>query len=752
MKLIAVFLSVLFGLCGLHASAQNLYKVSNITVIELTFATTTWDQELDALYAADNGDRLTADCTINGEPFTGVGVRYKGNATYSASNSKNPLNIKLDHTSNQNYNGYETLKLSSGNHDPSFLREVLSYEIARNYTVAPQSNYAQVYINGNYHGLYSSSEDIGKEFQASYLYADNDNTRIKCNNDVGQGPFGGGSALEYINADSTSYYDYYELDSDFGWSDLTALISTLENNPGNIESILNIDRAIWMVAFDNVLCNFDSYIGRRQNYYLCLDDNGIFDPILWDMNESFGGYEQTGGGPGGGDLATTTPYLHDGDDAYPLLTLIYDNPTYRRMYIAHCKTILEEQFSNGNYETRALELQALIETAISTDPNALYSWATAESNLTSSVNGGGSSQGAIGITELMDARVTYLSTHADFTATAPTIAAASTSPSLVTENSTFDLVVEVSNATNVILGYRDLPTQEFTKVTMLDDGAHNDGAAGDGTYGYTLAIAEQPLEYFIYAENNDAGLFSPQRAAHEYYSIAVGSAAGDVVINEFMANNDATVADPAGDFDDWIELYNNTGSAIDLTGYYLSDIADSPLKWEFPSATIPANGYLIIWADNDTVPSELHATFKLSAAGEGIYLSNAAGTLLDFVYFGVQTNDVSTGRYPNGTGGFMAMDPTYNAENVGQLTAIGELPLATAEEMQLTAWPNPSRATVNISWEHDAAHRISVYSVDGRMMHNGMAEMGRVQLNTVGWDAGLYFVQVNGATAKMVIE
>ena len=64
-----------------------------------------------------------------------------------------------------------------------------------------------------------------------------------------------------------------------------------------------------------------------------------------------------------------------------------------------------------------------------------------------------------------------------------------------------------------------------------------------------------------------------------------------VVINELMADNDNTLADPQGDYDDWLELHNLTDSPVVLTGMYMSDKEDEPTKWQFPEGTeIPANG------------------------------------------------------------------------------------------------------------------------------------------------------------------
>ena len=143
-----------------------------------------------------------------------------------------------------------------------------------------------------------------------------------------------------------------------------------------------------------------------------------------------------------------------------------------------------------------------------------------------------------------------------------------------------------------------------------------------------------------------------------------------VVINELMADNDNIIADPQGDYDDWLELHNLTDNAVLLTGMYLSDKEGEPTKWQFPENTeIPANGYLIVWLDEngEDAPDGLHANFKLSKGGETVMLvdTDARGnTVLDSVTFGEQETDVAFGRLPNGTGDFQVVESTPGAENM----------------------------------------------------------------------------------------
>jgi hypothetical protein len=130
----------------------------------------------------------------------------------------------------------------------------------------------------------------------------------------------------------------------------------------------------------------------------------------------------------------------------------------------------------------------------------------------------------------------------------------------------------------------------------------------------------------------------------------------NVVINEFMAQNNRTVADPAdGDWDDWIELHNTGTQAVDLAGYYLTDNLTNSVgaMFRIPGGyPIPAGGFLLVWADNETAQNtstnvDLHAGFALARGGEQIGLFDPAGKLIDGFTFGSQTNDISMGRFPD---------------------------------------------------------------------------------------------------------
>ena len=666
--------TLLLAACATFATAQDFYDLETIQTIEVTFAESNWDQLMDAAYAAESGYILAESVAINGVVFDSIGVKYKGNSSYSSNQVKNPWHIELDTYKDHEYDGYTDIKLASGYKDPSMIRDVLAYGIIRQYMDAPLANFANLYVNGTLIGLYANTESISKKFMDS-RFGSKENTRFKCSPPDGAGPQSNDLPnLVYLNQDSIDYYDAYELKSDAGWQELIYLTDTLTNHTADIEQMLDVDRVLWMLAMNNVLVNLDSYSGNfAQNYYLYRSDYGQFLPVMWDLNESFGVFSQTGTSSLNNTAAKQqmTYLLHENDNDYPLISDLLSVPTYKRMYLAHIKTILLENFDNGAYAETGAAIQAIIDEAVQADNNKFFTYANFLSNLDSDIGGGGGGPGGgnstPGITNLMDGRSAYLLGQSDFTAAEPTISDVTLSDDTPVINSQITITASVENETTVLLGYRNSElTAPFTRVEMFDDGAHNDGAMGDGVYGVELALDEANTEYYIYAENATIGMFSPRRSEYEYHTITAtqGIVDGDVVINELMASNDMTMSDQDGEFDDWIELYNTGTETVDLSGYSLSDDSEELNKWTFPEGTsIAPDGYLIIWADEDLDQEGLHADFKLSAGGESVILSDTDLLINDQVDYADQTTDVSYARIPNGTGDFENSVPTFAANN-----------------------------------------------------------------------------------------
>ncbi len=178
------------------------------------------------------------------------------------------------------------------------------------------------------------------------------------------------------------------------------------------------------------------------------------------------------------------------------------------------------------------------------------------------------------------------------------------------------------------------------------------------------------------------------------YRVQGGAMRNGLVINEFMAMNLGGPVDDNGENDDWIELYNVSNTAVNVDRYVLTDNPLNLTKWKFPRGTVvPAGGYLIVWADEDSSQGPYHANFKLSGLGETLYLYDSNTVLQDEVIFPAQVLDSTWARIPNGTGPFVRRAHTIAANNNFALNVANNV--WTRRDFRL--YPNP--ADHQIHWE-----------------------------------------------------
>jgi hypothetical protein len=313
------------------------------------------------------------------------------------------------------------------------------------------------------------------------------------------------------------------------------------------------------------------------------------------------------------------------------------------------RTVLEESFAPEALSPRIDRYRDMTLAHIIADPKKTYAMTAYTNDLNA-------------LKTFIRQRYSYLTNHAELRPLTPEILAlrGPRVPPTAAEAATITADVRGRGAEgidSVWLFHRPTSYGRFQAVQMFDDGAHEDGAAGDGVFGATTTNhpAGTKVRYYVEARASNAAraaAYFPPRAEQETqsYRVALTTAAySPVVIHEFMASNTTAFMDPQGEFDDWIELRNLTDDDVDMTGRYLSDAPNNPRKWAFPAGTIvPAGGYLIVWADEDgKAEGGLHANFKLAAEGEAIYLADTDANLnaiLDSVVFGPQTEDRSQGR------------------------------------------------------------------------------------------------------------
>ncbi|WP_336517740.1 PKD domain-containing protein [Pollutibacter soli] len=130
-----------------------------------------------------------------------------------------------------------------------------------------------------------------------------------------------------------------------------------------------------------------------------------------------------------------------------------------------------------------------------------------------------------------------------------------------------------------------------------------------------------------------------------------------VYINEVAALNTNGITDEKGEHDPWIEIFNKNASPVNIGGLYITNNLSNQLLFQIPSnspasTTIPANGYIILWADNQPAQGPLHIGLTLNATGGNIALvsnDGAAPYVIDQLQYGSIAPNTSFGRYPDGS-------------------------------------------------------------------------------------------------------
>lgn len=728
----------------------GLYDIDTVRKIELFFSQPNYWQAMLNFYQSKTN--IPALMIVDGDSFPNVGVRFKGQTSFSRVNAdKKSFNITMDFMDpNQDFMGYETLNLNNCYDDPSFIREVFYYHFNRINSPCAQANFSQLYINGQNWGLYPSIQQLDNDFIRDWFLSSN-GTRWRCEKTTsGGGPGGGGvfgtgfSTLNYLGQDSTDYKPFYTLkktSKQTPWEDLKNACDRLNNQPANVledslKNYFDVDKALWFVANEIIFGDDDGYVykGGMDYYAYWEPETNRLTPLEYDGNTCMG--DRT---------VNWSPFYKSTDPRFPIMNKLIAVPAVRQRYLAHFRTILK-QIDPAVSHPLIDSYVNLIDSLVQADPKKLYSY----NNF---------------LTEIQDLKNYIIQRRNNLLVNSEVNATGLTIDSVVYNAGTGDFSnpdpmqsVNVTAQISGLLGVQEIQlfyqtglVGSFEKTLMYDDGMHGDGAANDGTYGGTIPGfgAGNYVRYYIGAVANNAArtiTFMPEGAEHDVFIYRVNTSVGDVVINEFMASNDSAVMDANGEYDDWIELYNNAATNIDLSGWYLSDDSADLQKWTFPAGTsIAANDYLIVWADDDAGQAGLHASFKLAAGGESIFISDPNDSIMDQVVFGTQTTDMSYARVPNGTGSFVIQPETYNANN--NYISVRELEKA----VDFVVYPNPAQNQVFIQTDLKEAKYLKVYGMLGQKVYESPILNQKV-LDVSNWSRGVYFIQIGNSTKKLVVQ
>ncbi len=661
----------------------GLYDPSLFRTISLTFTQANWANLLTSGRTTGSNTYCSLVTLDNGATNVGAGARYKGNTSFNIGGNKKSINLELDWVNpSADLMTYSTINLNNAAGDETIQREALYFNIMSRYTPCPKAAMSRVQINGALWGVYTLVQQENGQLISEW-FPSNNGDRWRTPNAAGGGGGGGGggfsgsnSALAYLSTTNiATYRTYYDLRTtnsatNVAWGRLVNAIYVLNTTPTNqlrdkVEDVLGVDSWLWFLAIENIFADDDSYWNKGADYSFYFEpESGRIHPVEHDGNEAFVvgdvslsplvGYSATGGSANLGNR--------------PLLHRLLRIDELRQRYLAHMRTVLEESYHPAVLTPFINQLHALSVNAIIADPNKNFTMLAYTNDLNS-------------LKAFVTNRYNFLTNHAELRPLPPTIGTVlhPLARPIATETPfiTADVTANDTNGIDSVwLYHRGKAYGRFTVARMFDDGAHGDGAADDGVFGgaTTNYPAGTKVRYYIEARSANAAKaarFSPARAEQDThdYRVAVTTASNSpVVINEVMASNTSTLTDPQGEFDDWIELRNLTGQELDLAGRYLSDEPNNPRKWAFPAGTkIPADGYLIIWCDEDGIATPgLHASFKLSASGETIFLTDIDANLnaiLDTVTFGTLETDRSYGRTSGDADEWSVLTPTPGTSN-----------------------------------------------------------------------------------------
>jgi len=384
----------------------SLYDSNALRTIFLTFENDQWEAELQDFYKTDV--EVPASLTVDGESYAEVGVGFRGASSFFRipAGHKRSFNISIDLIDeDQRLYGYKTLNLLNANGDASLLSSVLYSQLADDHMVVPKANFMKVVVNGEYWGVYVNVQQFDKIFTKEN-FGSSKGTRWK----VPGSPRGDGG-LAYDGEELEPYKERYDMKSDDGkkaWNALVELCRVLNETPldqleKELEPHLNIDQALWFLAYDVVLGNSDGYWTRASDYYLFRDKDKRFQVIPHDMNEAFrptrggrggpqrgraggqqrgpgaqqreDGAQQRGAGQRGGQQGgmTLDPLVGLDQERKPLRSRLLAVPELRERYLANVREIARTQLDWSNLGPMVAQYRELIDDSVAADTRKLDS-------------------------------------------------------------------------------------------------------------------------------------------------------------------------------------------------------------------------------------------------------------------------------------------------------------------------------------------------------------------------------------------
>jgi len=670
-----------------------------------------------------------------------IGFRLRGNT--SRSSAKKSFKVAFDSFEDgRDYKGLEKINLNGEHNDPSIIRSKISWDLLRDMGVpGPRSNHVELYINEVYYGLYMNIEQIDEEFAES-RFGDKDGNLFKCLWPADLN-FRGPDGADYKHSSgSRRVYNLQTNKSEDNYDNLANFIDVLNNTPTNtlmetLEPIFNVNAYLKNLAVEVIIGQWDGYAYNKNNYYLY--ENPITDKIEYihfDLDNTIGIDFLNR------DWGIRNVYSwKKTSELRPLFSRIMEIQTYRDRYTYYLRELLENYYKPEVLNPKIDIIKSMIQTSAEADNFRTLDWGFSIDDFNSSYDMSLGGHVSYGLKEFIQVRYNSALSQLETIDLAPIIWSITNTKVIVGEPLTFSVRVEDDNDFGVSLNYQ-LNGQSIQTIAMLDDGLNGDKEAGDGIYSTQLDGLNPPasLEYYVTAEDISDNISREPLIGNLEITISDADAV-PLFINEYMASNDITIADEAGEFDDWFEIYNAGSNDIFLGDKFLSDNFLRPDKWKMPDLSIGPGEHILVWADNDEDQGPFHTNFKLSKDGDeiGIFYGEEFGFLtIHSVVYGPQETDISEGLLPDGMEPFEVLSfATPGRSNI--VTGVN-----SPEFFQsITIWPNPISNMIYVMRQDKFSNaEFNIYTSAGQLISETSGSGKEVMLDVTSLKSGVYILQI----------
>jgi len=466
----------------------------------------------------------------------------------------------------------------------------LGWDLLRQFGVpAPRCNHVELYLNNQYVGLYNNIEHIDEEFVEA-RFGNKDGNLYKC-------LWPADLTFKSLNPDAYKSgnngqrtYDLKTNEEVDDYSDLANFITILNNTPDEnlpceLEAVFNVDTYLKVIVFDIFSANWDGPILNKNNFYLYHNTaTNKFEYIPYDIDNTFG-IDWFGE-----DWASRAIYSWaPTGEPRPIYNRIMGIPEYRNRFSFYFNEFLDKFLQADSLANYLYQKRDFLAPSIENDKFYSRDYGFSLTDFNQSFDNKLSIHHVpIGLTEYIEKRIRTAKEQLEIKEIAPII------------NINYDAF---SNTLQVAIR-DDQAIQSIETCHILQDNSTecsiNSLPDNPSIFNSSTSFLNNTkIKAVHYLVTDNQGNQSRFPVCESLEIVTANTSAVTLFVNEIMASNQTTISDEAGEFEDWVEIYNPTAASINLAGLHLSDNPDNPDKWAFPNVSIPANGYLLIWADED---------------------------------------------------------------------------------------------------------------------------------------------------------